>query len=326
MEIWVSPELVGKSKIKVFGNPPVFKGGSIEDFIMKNWNFIEGVLGERAMPNTPLGDHTLGSGMYGSVFSSKSPSLVFKVTTDKTEGKFIEALLPLIKEKKSSEKGLVGLVKYYGIIMFPMPNSKHKIYMLVREKVLHPGYRGIMSFYIDRLWRERILRKDTYDRDMKKLEDNGHNLREYMERLASLGGGFFFLMKKMKWKSREFQGGLHRGLLIKRTDEEWENHYITYRHYHAKWSRQPEGVQVKLFVGLLAQQARMMRDGVWVVPHDRGKFWMGKLIGRTMSYLLRNGIVIADLHEDNIGLVLREEEPVIMDPGHAIPKKFPRRK
>ena len=101
-----------------------------DKFIDKNTNLLLSNSSEDELPNGYVSDDPCG--YYGCVYRTNKEHVVFKVTSDITEIKFVELILQMGEEPE-------GIVKYYRIVKFPGSYRGRPVYGIWREEAFDIG-------------------------------------------------------------------------------------------------------------------------------------------------------------------------------------------
>ena len=109
--------------------------------LVKNWDYLTKSVGKRYLPRK-----FIGMGAYGVVYDTYSPEFVFKVTTDSTEGFFINTIAELKKIRGFSEDLLLGIPTFMYAIRLDDTYRREPVHCIVREKVV-PGNEGIAKYF-----------------------------------------------------------------------------------------------------------------------------------------------------------------------------------
>lgn len=130
----------------LFVNPPWW----VENVLINNWEFLKQNIGERFLPDNPKAAE-YGCGLYGCVIPTKTRGMVLKITSDSTEGKFVESLSKIknIVGKNVFEENTAGLVRYKEVIRFDEEYKNRRIYGLLREESELIGLRQASSMFGD---------------------------------------------------------------------------------------------------------------------------------------------------------------------------------
>jgi hypothetical protein len=236
----------------------------------------------------------LGEGHYGVVYKTSDPGIVFKVTSDPTEAEFIKKAMPLGWPE--------GIVEYKAIIEFEGSFRKRKTYGIWREAAFEVGltvkHYGQLSYdernaiefqkYLQLFKRTAALARDTIQKKPAMLE---YAMSEKGKRWA--------------WDAFDF---------------DWiDPRIIGDKIYSQRMADQP----LSRFTGWkrIAIALRACEALAEMMEHNNP---MSQNVGAALGFYLDNGILLADVHGNNVGKVKRdddygEQEPwVITDPGHAV--------
>jgi hypothetical protein len=225
----------------------------------------------------------LGCGHYGCVMVTADPMVVCKLTSDPTEAAFIAAALSLGEVPD-------GVVKYHAVFSIPgMTHNRRPVFVLWRETALHVGLDNI---------RRAITTPDRpamADDDRRGLD----RLANFLERFRNHAAGIRDALKKrarpyeLVEEARRFKTVLDAGGF----------------HSLAEQRQHPADVQR---VGFSLQALEE-------IVEEMQQTYLCDSIGEALALYLENGLVLADVHANNVGLVARQKAPVITDPGHAVP-------
>jgi len=235
----------------------------------------------RLLPGKKFSLEEYGCGHYGCVFPTSDPEVVCKLTSDPTEAFFVAAAMSIGTFPE-------GIVRYYGI--YRIPGAQH---------------RGRPLFV---LWREEATEVGTALRPSKEAE--------YARRAKENATQSLRAFKEI--------AGLVRDTLKRAADpfamveeskryEDWAWNYVTESEGSGRALALDrfKGAQ-KVAVGLL----RLERLAV-----EMENEYLADQIGGALKFYLDEGLLLADVHTGNVGLVEGRAETslVITDPGHAVP-------
>ena len=236
-----------------------------------------------------------GSGHYGVVMPTQVPGIVVKLTTDATEAAFVASALAI------GQYDDAGLVTYKAV--FRVPGAEHKgreVFVLWREAAEHVGFQALSAYarsHPQRAHYEPALRelskwlgryKAVANDVRERLKTNPDALAE-VPRFADWARGQVAELELDRTPPKQALWGENRGLV---------DHLARVR-----------GAQ-RIALGFA------MLEGIeqWME-----NTWLCDAIGRAFSVYRDHGLLLADVHQDNIGLVSRMGDvPVITDPGHAV--------
>lgn len=231
----------------------------------------------------------LGCGHYGCVYETEDPGVVFKLTTDETEAWFVQTALKLFQNQEWPR----GLVRYHTI--YGVPDVKHRkrnVFVLWRDSVEHVGYP--MS------WQQKHQDELEASNWLMKYKDAAATLRDVLQKKktdfdwATLPDHpVIEQAKEYYWDAKNNQSYTHWESMLLRTKRLSGNDAVAWL-YAMLW---------------IAVEELMQNGQVY-------------LIGEVLRNLLEQGIVLADVHLNNVGQKQYEgyHSPVwiITDPGHAL--------
>ena len=234
-----------------------------------------------------------GCGHYGCVMPTYDSDVVFKLTSDETEAFFVAAALNM-----KDDEAWAGLTEYYGIYRLRGAfHRKRPLYVLWREAAHDVGIQALETLVRADYYKQRQLRELTGYLEAFKWSAN-----EIRKRLTKSKDPYALV-----GKSEEFE------------DWAWGNveEYRLVRTYGGEprvpsWAHS-RGAQA------VAAHLRHCQLIAELMEHTAGSSYIGESLG----FFLGRGLLLADVHANNIGNVTREDffEPitVITDPGHAVP-------
>jgi hypothetical protein len=251
----------------------------------------------------------LGCGHYGCVFATRDDDVVFKLTTDGSEAQLSVILLDM--QGCASAVTRRGLVRYHGT--WVLSGERHHgrpVYVVVRQAAHHVGMddsarrkvsvpgSGLMVGPDSWLWYGYTL-MTTFPgvgpaTAGAHIAEFGANLMEFL-RFASIA----------------------RSRCVNR---DWNSRWAALqRAVHA----QDEEFDIKDLKGRDAFPAALHYCYVSAGHLLNNPF--GIYVGAVLAELLLQGILLADVHANNLGHIRRagadrklEGQPVIIDPGHAV--------
>lgn len=234
----------------------------------------------------PKGWKEYGSGHYGVVMPTNRPGTVIKVTTDLSEATFVAAYLSLPRQERP-----VGIIPYHKIVAI-RSESHHKrpVFVLWREEAQYLGESGLHAWV--RSTPEN--QQDYYRRSLKKSLNCLNNCLQAARSVRAL--------TNKKPNAREL---LMKG--VDMMDDAFALNFVP--------SATPRNTTLRIgwFLNVFNQNAGEMQSEP-----------MGQYVGQALEECLRLGILLADVHHNNIGMPtgkLAEEigmTPIITDPGHAL--------
>ncbi len=222
----------------------------------------------------------LGSGLYGVVYNTDSRDCVFKATTDATEAHFIQSAINLRKDYGVDPEGIVD---YRAV--FAVGGEKHKgdrIFITWRERALSVGLP------------ESVARSNA---SMLKFVDA---MGEYYAATEGDEGdpGAFWLAVAQQQRSGQ------------KAYWSWLNERVALANEMIDGRVEPSGstMATKLF------QAHVAAGNIAASGKD------GRHIGDSLLEYFASGLLICDLHANNVGVVERDGKRiwVLTDCGHCL--------
>jgi hypothetical protein len=284
-------------------NPPW-----VDNIVAKNWEALESLVGSARMPaqtdeSTPRrrSVQDYGCGHYGCVSPTSAPEVVFKVTSDPLEAHFVAAAIQIAGNKKFGWP--IGIVRYERIVQLEGSYRRRPVFGLWREEAYDVG--ALVHAH-----RHQVGGGPEW---FRKLDAYGKMAFEH----------FAVRLRRFKdWAARFKEStdrSKNRSELLKRV------------HEHADWAREAieyqdaeNGYERVLKSSWSAPQrlAACLR-ACEINAEMMGNEPVGTYIGEALEFYLENGLLLADVHLNNIGRVLREDFSDgiwgITDPGHAVP-------
>ena len=235
----------------------------------------------RLLPGKKFSLEEYGCGHYGCVFPTSDPEVVCKLTSDPTEAFFVAAAMSIGTFPE-------GIVRYYGI--YQIPGAQHRgrpLFVLWREEATEVGTVLLPSKDDD--YTRRL--KENVIRLLSSFRNTASVMRDTLKRAADP----FAMVEESKrfdrwaWNYVTESEGSGRALVLDRF----------------------KGAQ-KVAAGLL----RLERIAI-----EMENEYLADQIGSALKFYLDEGIVLADVHQGNVGLVegRMTTTMVITDPGHAVP-------
>ncbi len=229
----------------------------------------------------------LGCGHYGCVLATSRDDIVLKVTSDPSEAAFVTILL---RHKLEQE----GIVRYFDVRKIPGERKGRDLYAIWRES----------AYDVGKLFPTRFgFSKDDYDRQvLNRVKDRlmafkgwAHDIRTWTRKTSNPWPIFESALKTLA-------NGGHALDLVELDDRE----KVVIR----RWPIGDTQTRITVLLRACELSAEMMAN-----EPD------GYLVGTALKDLLEAGILLADVHTDNVGRVDREDHKgaiVITDPGHAV--------
>lgn len=262
--------------------------------IKDNWDtLVANVPAELLPTRQQLAKAELGAGHYGVVYETLSQDVVLKITTDITEAKFVAKAIDLAKK----DDWPVGIVKYHGIVPLVGNHRKRPVFALWRESADDVGELcgyGHLAYGRPRNWEDKDM-NETYH-ELNRFRKWADLLRNSVKRLA------------------EKQGKTHAevlGYLSKQVPPYLDSLGNDPKHFFAPPWLKGEKAAITYY-DLCRQQLLIMENTNAILQP----------MATAMSYYFDENILLADVHCNNTGRVIRKDYGdtviAITDPGHAI--------
>jgi hypothetical protein len=232
-----------------------------------------------------------GCGHYGCVSPTSTPSVVFKVTSDPLEAHFVAAALSL---KTFPD----GIVRYDAVAQLDGEHRGRPVFAIWREEAHDIGV------LFSHTW---LAKLGDYDR--RAVEEFKRRLELFKRWAGDLKATVDRATDRAKTVAE-----MHRF-----ADAAWERVALDdvdqSRHLYVHAQKKP----FPYMKG--GQRAAMLRRGCEIIAEMMANEPGGYMVGQALEFYLEHGLLLADVHANNIG---RVEEPdregfVITDPGHAVP-------
>lgn len=305
---------------RIMDNPPWHNR-----LIKKYWKELEKVQGSSSMPKmrrkptmaarrkgTKPKEYMdmLGCGHYGCVWSTEKEDVVIKITTDPTEAAFIAVYLKIVKEQNYP---IEGVVEYYDIVQLPETYRKRPVFVLWRQEAASVGIwdikhslrsaaHGNESYYLQNLvaverWvtgyqmiagEIRVKLDRIYKKSPQKYYDALQHAVENFD--DYLGRSFDFVMGRQKDR-----------ISPSMSDFAIDN----FREALRNWRGQ-QAITYGMALLMSIQEEMLNHQSTYE-------------IGQFFGTLHENGMIPADVHLGNIGIIKgNDASPVVTDPGHII--------
>jgi hypothetical protein len=266
-----------------------------EAAISTYWLVLEQCMGLEGMP-TPLGNGYVayGRGAYGVVFPTQLEDVVLKITSDPSEIKFLAAASSLRGQTQPT-----GIVRYYKTVYLPSARRNRPIAAVWREAALRTGHLLTPS---DEL---RSNSKTAIDADYLRREEK--SFRRYLQWWNLAGNKIRQAERRDRAKFREVsamvagQHGYDDSIFVRTPEGYWR--------LSPSVSRWRYDYRLGTLLDTMETIAELLENN-----------YGSDAVGGAMSTYFKQGIVLCDLHEENIGQVVRDDDylTVITDPGHAV--------
>lgn len=243
----------------------------------------------RLTAGRPFSVEEYGCGHYGCVMPTQDPRVVAKLTSDPTEAFFVTAALALAARDRDWPE---GIVRYYGIFRTPGTYRGRPLFVLWREEATDIGF--LLRGPDDRQKREALYLLMAF-KDVAAL---------VRETLARSSDPFRMIAEARKQEERGGFGDRLERMLRTRT----AYGQPAPRTAIPSWVRGGDRVAVGL---------AFLRYAAETMEHT----YLVDQVGATLGYYLDAGLLLADVHANNLGLIKDRagNALVITDPGHAVP-------
>jgi len=278
-----------------------------DKILKKNHNLLLSNAPENELPDGYVSSDPCGH--YGCVYKTNKEHVVFKVTSDITEIKFVELVLQMGEEPE-------GIVKYNRILKFPGTYRGRPVYGIWREEAFDIG------------------KIDNYDPEQRLMNNMLMSFKQWAdiarEAIKRSGYSNDFLGKVIKvlgrYEEQEKVTIQGNSVVISFGTRENNVRYsdwpeVSYIFSKGRYTSSGEVSKFSHIKGV--DKAALAIKVCEKIAEDLAQKPEGNLIGDAFLFYLKQGILMADVHHQNIGKVIREEnyhEPVwvITDPGHVM--------
>ena len=249
-----------------------------------------------------------GCGSYGCVMPTSEPGLVMKLTSDVSEAWFIS--------RARSLDYIGGIVEYKKIFALPTQHKGRPLFVLWRTEARYIGDWSYTTHHHDDRTAAGSYQPSAYSR--RVAAEANTQLNAFM-RWAWIARAYIHPMLR----AAEKQTSAHA--VLERREEFLARLWGVYES-----SERAEDVSVGLFdghsrgaverlrgvkkVGVALQTCLHIADAMQGNPSLVN-------VGAALGHYLENGILLADVHHNNLGLSTDPDagsEAIITDPGHAV--------
>ena len=244
----------------------------------------------RLLPGKKFSLEEYGCGHYGCVFPTSDPAVVCKLTSDPTEAFFVAAAMSIGTFPE-------GIVRYYGI--YRIPGAEHRgrpLFVLWREEATEVG--KVLHYPPSYMWKN-LPPSEAYVARSKSLlfnrlglfQDNAGKIRDTLKRAPDP----FAMAEAAKELSLDWAWRF--------VSESDEGPFVPAERFRGE-------KRVALHLAVLDRLTVEMENE-----------YLADQIGGALKFYLDEGLLLADVHQGNVGLVEGRvgSSPVITDPGHAVP-------
>lgn len=228
-----------------------------------------------------------GCGHYGCVMPTDDPEVVCKITSDATEAVFVAAALILGFGEETE-----GIVRYYGVYELPAQHRGRPTFVLWREAATEVGLKRTnwgAPTYEDR-------RDANLLRYLGFFKDFAAAARDSLKR-SSDPDALLLAAKKYEGAAWDYISDIDFDRVIGSVADRVLG--------GGTGLKGPHRIAVALRACDVIAELMESTDG-------------SDLIGSALRYYLEKGLLLADVHGNNVGKVARTSGWVITDPGHAV--------
>jgi hypothetical protein len=278
-------------------------------FIAANWEAMRAAVQGRDdwMPVVQVGkrgklvvDPPLGCGHYGCVYATPStnntplnvePAIVCKVSSDPSETNFVRTAMQWPWPD--------GIVRYHAVLDVPGSRRNRSISIIWREAADEVG--------------KHSAGKDHYEQSVRREFDNYHSAYLTAARYVREQSTKPTWLKNVEAAGKRYGDWARREVI-------WEDGIDYSRQL---WRRKPDDAFFFLKRSLVEQRIAAAIAICRVAFEMMANTNYAYHVGEALDFYLTKGILLADVHLNNIGRVYREDYgeeglQVITDPGHAV--------
>lgn len=232
----------------------------------------------------------LGCGHYGCVMPTGEPGLVFKITSDISEAAFVARALTL--------EPTAGIVEYKKI--FGIPQQTHKgrpLFILWRSEVSDVGK---WAYYMTH-------QNDPNPEYVQRITLEARNLLTHF--LDWAGQARKYMYSHLRDIQKMYVGDDLTEVRRKLLTAAW----AAYERMDPAQEMRSDRVS---YIKGLNRVGMALRTCLYISQEMSGNASLYH-VGEALGHYLEEGILLADVHFNNIGLD-ENNEPIISDPGHAV--------
>jgi hypothetical protein len=271
----------------------------------KHWAQLEELVGRELMPvneSTSKGKITpqeYGSGHYGTVMPAEDGHSVVKITSDPTEAVFVAAALSIGKLPH-------GLVKYSRIVALPEKHKGRPVFVLWRQEASEVGF----------LAGSRLSRQGAGGYDAITTREAVNYIGDFLTMASVIRNSMKSSGNEIVEKAKALEDWAF-GWVAERYD------LIGARDPQDPWRNKASQAVTSYLKGpqRVAAALRFLEVIAESMHHNNP---ITTDIGAAFEFYMEHGIIMADVHTNNIGKVTigerddQYETPAITDPGHAV--------
>jgi hypothetical protein len=229
----------------------------------------------------------LGCGVYGCVYPTADESVVFKLTSDPDEIRFVEAAMAIGDFP-------AGIVRYYATALMLGKYRKRDVIGIWREAAVEVG----LPTYLAR----------ATNNDERMFNRAGDLLMQFKD--------IAYLVKQYAMKRPDKVREIKMGEIPDFEPEDFKIDWYSSDRYRYRAQRRAAGLRGVDRVRYCLNACRYLAESM---VNDQILYH----VGEALLFYMAKGILLADVHRGNVGQVVREDmarEPiwVITDPGHAV--------
>lgn len=269
---------------------------SVNRILSDNWTLLTAHVEPALLPVAERGRRKVsiqafGCGVYGCVAPTSTDGVVFKLTTDPSEIEFIQAAIKIGEWPD-------GIVRYHRVLKLQGVYHGREAYAIWREAAYNVG-EG---------WFAKAI-KDDYAR---------YERNRFMKRLEEFKGCASYIREAIA------RGRKAVDEVARLNDWAWNN----ISEEDLEWKPFPSGRGYDVWqMSFVARHKGAYRYAaawrlVHIIAEMMGSEPGGYKVGEALQFYLERGMLLCDVHANNIGEVRREDyrEPVlaITDPGHLV--------
>lgn len=233
------------------------------------------------------GFNEFGSGHYGTVLPTGTPGMVIKITTDQTEAAFVAAYLSMPKNKRPA-----GIIPYRKLLAIRGESRmKRPVFVLWRDEAQYVGHNNILRWCAE----------------SDERQGGRYYRASYHKVEACIGNCLDAAMAVRKMVVRHPAAKEVLAEASTLMDKAWD------LGHPPRPSPGNLALRIGWYLSVFNANATDAENEV-----------MGAYLGRGLRECMGAGLLLADVHLNNIGMPTGEllEEigmtPIITDPGHAI--------
>jgi hypothetical protein len=230
-----------------------------------------------------------GCGSYGCVAPTHKQGLVFKITSDTSEAAFVSRARTLPET--------LGIVQYKAIYVTDLTHRGRPVFVLWRSEAYSVGD-----------WTKGFLQRhgsDDYSRQtVREAYALLHSFMQWAKEVAE------YVRPRLRALKRQYddaEAAQRRALLLTELWKAYEREDPIQVQESVRYAQSLRGVRR---IGMA------LRTCLYIAQELSSNALLYR-VGTALQHYLEEGILLADVHGNNIGLD-HENEAIITDPGHAV--------